>query len=178
MLLYKDFAIHNPTKCGTNSLLAMLRKRGAELILPLHDFDRKVAGSRQRILMVRNPFERSRSMYHHCFKYPPMHRWVGEPEAFQEWLVTDAPRIWSDLLIDMYHDVEPHHVFRLEDGLDQVLQLLGLDCRVSHANKSNTTSPYTITNERLIARLKQDEDFFYLCDEQQALSRRIRIPKS
>ncbi len=128
--------------------------------------------------MVRNPYERSRSMYHHCFKYPPMQRWVGDPTGFQEWLVTDAQPIWRDLLIEMYEHVEPHRVFRLEDGLDNVLQLLGIDCNISHSNKSNTTAPYTITNERLLERLKRDENFFYLCDEQQKLSRRIHVSKS
>jgi hypothetical protein len=106
-----------------------------------------------------------------------MHRWVGDPTGFQDWLVTDAPPIWRDLLVEMYEQVEPHHVFRLEDGLDNVLQLLGIDCRISHSNKSNTTAPYTLTNERLLERLRRDENFFYLCDEQQKLSRRIHVAK-
>jgi hypothetical protein len=129
----------------------MLKPMGAVEYLPRHYLPLKVD-----VMMVRNPLDRMRSMYHHCFKYPPLQRYTTSLLTWQRWLAHDAADIWSESLTSMYEKTNPPHVFKLEK-LDDALKFFGIR-KMSHANKSNVThklqlvkddSSYDIIMERI-----------------------------
>jgi hypothetical protein len=158
MIKHNGYVIHTPTKCGTNSLLNMLKPLGAVEYLPRHDLPSHVD-----VLMVRNPLDRMRSMYHHCFKYPPLQRYTVNILTWQRWLAFEAASIWSESLTSMYCKTNPTHVFKLEN-FDEVLEFFAIK-KMSHVNKSNVTHKLQLIKDDssydiIMARIELDARTF------------------
>lgn len=149
MTVANDFSwvLCTPSKTGSTSLattlinrLGVAHREGSQHSTICHH-----TGA-QRIMVVRNPFDRWASMYSFCKAKRPkayLSEFTSNINLFaNEWIkqIDNIKRntYWTDNLSVQAMEFDPQHVFRLEDGLQNVIDHLGYDIKVS---KTNTTTP-------------------------------------
>lgn len=125
------WCICSPKKTATQSLEGMLVPQFASIVGEMHGSE--WAGSGERILVVRNPYERLASMFwfalkSHANDYRPA---LGATEwcrrlLADQYVNKSVAREWSRNQLQLAAEFRPSVTFRLEDGLMRVVNHVGV----------------------------------------------------
>lgn len=176
MILTNDqkFVICTPPKTGSSSLLATLVDRlgVAHKHRPDGEANRHgtlYEGKAERILIVRHGLERWSSLFWFAFKKKTqfLHSYAEQgPDAYVEkWFESrekDDRQINNMTLLSYYEDFKPKTIFKIEDGLEKVLEYIGVkDEEVAQNNINDLNFGWEDTKNYLSpANIKRLEALF------------------
>lgn len=157
---YEDrWSVCTPTKCGTYSLEGTLidRAQVAYKHVPRHDWD---GGIGDRILVVRNPFDRWASMYWFMVQEAGKGIWLQDyvdtiDEFVEQWSACSPPDLqrmmWHSDLTTYAEKFKPDRVFKMEDDYERVLEYLRSRYAMTlpRMSRRNTTRGRRSTTETL-----------------------------
>lgn len=135
--LNSSWAFAMPKKTASQSLVGMC-EGVAEVQGEMHGAEWN--GSGRRYMVVRNPYERLASMYWHMMR-EANYLFGGDPTAWLSRLIEMRPQRnkgplteWLVTQSEMAVQFQPDKVFRLEDGLQSVLDAIGVVVPMQHRN--------------------------------------------
>lgn len=143
------WAICTPTKTGTYSLQhTLINRLKVAHKLQYDKHDTEYNGKGKRYMMVRHPLERWASMYWFFVNLEErdasvfLKKYIGRGINIfaEEWIsrVKNKANEPNTMYLDNYYDIylkfKPDKFFKLEDGLQNVIEFLGYDIKVSRSN--------------------------------------------